>query len=170
MKNFWFGVKPGTVADLINRHAAATGSIGYAMKMATHIGHMVRVYYNEYRGYWLVEHQWGERVVHYRGDFAGAVAAAKREHEINGPFGTVTFYDVPQELQRLCLDAGAVERIEGDEKAALPWQFEHVSTAFWTEKHVGIPAVSFLANATSEADYQAKLDAAHAKRRAAMGV
>ncbi len=68
-----------TAVDLINRMAAATGSVSYAQRTAhaDYNGHSVGVSFNNYRKYWVAEHFWGERVVHARNcPLVQAVAAA----------------------------------------------------------------------------------------------
>ena len=171
LKSFWFGYKPGTATDLINKQAAATGSVRYAMAAAhaNYNGHCIRVYFNDYRGYWLVEYHWGERVVLYRGGFEGALQCAKKEHERNGAFGSVVISSVPSEHEQACLDAGATEYTAEVSKAewekVAPWQAKYVNEAFWAEKHFHVPAVSLLANAKDEEEYKLKRDEAYAKRR-----
>jgi hypothetical protein len=76
-----------SLIDLINRRAAATGSPGYAMATAgaDYNGHNLSLYWNDYRGYYVLDYHWGERVVLHRGtDFAAALVAAKREFARQG--------------------------------------------------------------------------------------
>jgi hypothetical protein len=75
--------RPYTVIDAINRSAAATGSVRYAQlaEGGDYNGHHVAVYFNDYRGYWLAEYHWGERVVLRRGSLLECAEAAAREFE-----------------------------------------------------------------------------------------
>lgn len=58
-------VRPFGPIDAMNRRAAAVGSPGYAMLAAgaDYNGHPVGVHWNDYRGYYVAEYHWGERVV-----------------------------------------------------------------------------------------------------------
>jgi hypothetical protein len=62
---YWLPTRPYTLVDAINRAAAATGSVRYAMLAADadYSGHHVTVTYNDYRDYCICEHYWGGRVV-----------------------------------------------------------------------------------------------------------
>lgn len=103
----WLPTIPFNLIAAINRAAAATGSVGYAMKteFANYNGHSVRVYFNDYRQYWLAEYQWGQRVVLHRGDFDGALLEAKREYE-KGALGSSVIASVPLDSVDLAVSNG----------------------------------------------------------------
>jgi hypothetical protein len=75
-------VRPYSPIDALNRRAAATGSPLYASatRVANYNGHHVSLSWNDYRGYYIAEHYWGERVVHARGGFADCLRAVLHEY------------------------------------------------------------------------------------------
>lgn len=89
---FHIPMRPFGLIDAINRRAAATGSVGYAIAAsnANYNGHHVSVHWNDYRGYWIAEHWWGGRVVHCRGSLADCVRAAIAEYD-RGALGASVF-------------------------------------------------------------------------------
>lgn len=64
--------------DALNRRAAALGSPGYAQAAAyaDYNGHAVRVWWNDYRRYYITEFCWAGRNVLARGDFEKCLRAA----------------------------------------------------------------------------------------------
>lgn len=160
--------RPYSLVDAINRCAAATGSVGYAMATAyaDYNGHHVRVYFNGYRGYWLAEYHWGERVVLARGTFEQAIQAARREYD-RGALGAGATVDAGTDEQITI--ARAAGFVADEELAALPvWHtplYGLVGDALRTERQFGVPAIHTLLDATDEADYHAKLDALFQARR-----
>lgn len=74
---------PYGIIDAMNRRAAAVGSPLYAQQTAyaNYNGHRIGVHYNDYRGYYITEYYWGERVVLARGSFQDCLAAAIKEHK-----------------------------------------------------------------------------------------
>ncbi len=101
---------PCTFIDLINRRAAATGSIGYAQQTAwaSYNGHHSTVYFNDYRNYWLAEHFWSGRVVYARGEFRNAARAAWDEYARGAKGACVSGYAFTQEDFDFALSLGFV--------------------------------------------------------------
>lgn len=69
---------PYSPIDALNRRAAALGSPMYAQmcSRANYNGHRVSVTWNEYRGYYITQYYYGERVVLARGTFQACLNAA----------------------------------------------------------------------------------------------
>ena len=104
---YWLPTIPLTVNDMINRRAAATGSVGYAMATAysDYNGHHVGVGFRPHAvggARWVAEYQWGERVVLSRGSLRSCLEAAKREYD-RGARGTVVIVglheDAPESIE-----------------------------------------------------------------------
>lgn len=69
--------------DALNRRAAAIGSPRYAQATAgaDYNGHAVRVWWNNYKRYYIAEYQWAGRVVLARGALAQCLRAALAEYD-----------------------------------------------------------------------------------------
>jgi len=131
---FYILGKPLSLIDAINRSAAATGSIGYAMAAADadYNGHPLSLYWNDYRGYYVLEYYWGERVVLHRGaDFAAALAAGKRELARQGRGGSLSITPRETDLAAARADHNLTEGnvYKLPRTGADAWKFEQVSTA-----------------------------------------
>lgn len=142
--NYHLPTIPYSPVDLINRRAAATGSVRYAMATshADYNGHFVSVTFKPHAvcgPVWNAEYHWGERVVLGRGSLRSCLAAAKQEYD-RGALGTTV---------ALKLDEQAPESIE--EQKALAAEFGFVGggeasnlnvlgdrPAFWTDKHEAV--------------------------------
>jgi hypothetical protein len=180
---YWMPTRPYSVIDAVNRMAAATGSTAYAMRAAhaDYNGHAVRVYWNDYRGYWLAEYQWGERVVLARGQLAEALYAACREYK-RGALGasvraaypeSVREGNVPSEsipyFEQMCVEHGLTSEAVLSEEAHRDtwWTPLHakVNEALDYERRGFAPAVGFLCNSATLDEYEAKLNAHFAARR-----
>lgn len=151
---------PYDLIAAINRAAAATGSVGYAMATAhaNYNGHRVSVVFNDYRQYWITEHFWGERVVHFRGGFQGALEAGKAEYAI-GALGTQVVANwSPQkdnsvsleQFREYALKLGYIET-DFDSVQKLPpfWNWKYSLTY----QAVKLNASHHLIEATSEEDF-----------------
>lgn len=79
---FELPTRPYSPIDALNRRAAATGSLGYAMRAAgaSYNGHRVTVAFNSHRKYWTAEYYWAGRIVLERGSFEDCRAAVSRRH------------------------------------------------------------------------------------------
>lgn len=172
---FQLACRPYSVIDAINRVAAAQGSCRYAALSANadYNGHFVTVSFNDFRGYWVAEYTWSGRVVLRRGSLRDCLEAAKAEYD-RGAKGSQVMVSLRQDQSSwtdasLCIDLGFVPC--SDDRPAIygepAWYTDlhrEVNAAFMLERQVGIPAVGFLANATSMADYRAKIEAFKAER------
>lgn len=172
MPRFWLPTRPYSLIDAINRYAAATGSPRYAAAAsgANYNGHMVSVYFNDYRKYWLCEHYWGERVVHSRGGCQQALLAGKREYDM-GHLGTcVITVDLtnPEDVayaESLGYQLYTEEIAKAHTTTWRDARFDEINNAFFWEKNGLGPAVGLLANSTSLEDYKTQLEASKASRR-----
>ena len=131
---FYILGKPLSLIDAINRQAAATGSMGYAMaaSRADYNGHALTLCWNDYRRYYVLEYYYGERVVLCRStDFAVALAAGKRELARQGRGATLSIRprdcDVAMAETDADLTAGNPYKLA--RTGADAWKFELISTA-----------------------------------------
>lgn len=84
---FHLPTKPYDIVDAINRICAATGSVHRAVSAsnADYNGHALRLYWNDYRGYYVGEYFWGERVVLVRTtNLSDAITKMKQEFDRQG--------------------------------------------------------------------------------------
>lgn len=179
--------RPYGVVDAVNRVAAATGSVRYALAAsdADYNGHRVSVTFNDYRGYWIAQYTWAGRVVLARGALAECLRAAKAEYD-RGALGAevVATYSAATpgdqvtppvsaaDFERLCVEAGyEVAPSAGTLPSWWTPLHDKVGEAISWEKHGLGPAVSFLVSSKTVEEYEAKLSAynleAQAARRAA---
>lgn len=134
---------PLSPIDMINRMAAATGSVGYAQATAhgDYNGHHVMVSFKPHAvsgPTWNAEYWWAGRVVLGRGSFQRCVEAAVREYR-RGARGTsvvAEVYDdeaaaISADEQRQILQQAGFERVEKDDPATrrAPW---------WTGAHEAV--------------------------------
>jgi hypothetical protein len=130
---------PLTPVDLINRHAAATGSIGYAMAAgsADYNGHFVRVSFKPHAmsgPLWNAEYTWAGRVVIGRGSLASCLRAAQREFS-KGARGTkVVAYvhaEAPETFEAQCaaMVAAGLSLDTSDTRDRADW---------WTGTHAAV--------------------------------
>lgn len=172
-KSFWKPTIAYTLIDAINRIAAATGSPRYA-DLASHAdynGHFVRVYFNDYRQYWLAEYTWAGRNVLARGSLEQCLRAALAEYARGAKGCEVSCTVTTDEDAAIVEGAGLVpwsKEIEAAHYAT--WKdarFDKVTEAMSYEKHGLAPAVGFLANSRTAEEYEAKMEAFFAERKAA---
>jgi hypothetical protein len=168
----WLPTRPFGVIDAINRMGLATGSMRSAMlgSHADYNGHRVEVSFNTYRNYWTAHYMWAGIVWIARGSLAECLAAATREYD-RGALGAEVLVEVRDEAELAeCIAAGYQHCSEDIRKAhAATWCTElhgEVCQAMNYERQLGIPAVGFLANSTTVAEYEAKIDAFVAERSA----
>lgn len=170
--HYWLPTRAYSIIDAINRMAAATGSPRYAgaSENADYNGHSVRVYFNDYRKYWLAEYTWAGRQVLARGSFEDCLRAAQREYD-RGAKGASVVVETPTEAE-CAIAAGegfAPYSKEIEEEHLATWKdarYAEVNEAFRYQRYFGVPAVGFLANSATVEEYKAKVDAALAERRA----
>lgn len=178
---FHIPTKPYTIVDAINRRACAQGSMRYAQLTADadYNGHALSLTWNDYRGYYVGEYYWGERVVFARSpDFATALAATKREFERQGRGAScrVTVgdayatreiasqmtreHDFAADLVVARADELLREGEEGSPEWRADWKWTKLQDAFMTEKFSPwIAATAHLIRATTEEEYAAWCDA-----------
>lgn len=176
---FHIPMKPITIVDAINRRGVATGSMRTAMLCADadFNGHALSLAWNGYRGYWVGEYYWGERVVFTRsGDFATALAATKREFARQGRGATCRVhvsqptYEKDHKIPNVD-ECVALLRADPDfqgEQTEFPWQdwkFKHYADACRDMELWCVPSDSLLIRAESEEAYLAARDAEFAKMR-----
>lgn len=164
MSGLWLPYKPCTIADLINRRLLATGSVVSAQRghFADYNGHHVRVWFNEYRRYWIAEYIWGGREVVARGSFRQCVHAAAEFHRTQGAMGCVTVGgEISDEDREFCASLGmepySDEIASARIRAMFGWKFDQVGTAIWLGQHCGSAATSFLVRCETQEEYEAKL-------------
>ena len=115
---------PLTEVDRVNRRAAATGSVGYAMATgdADYNGHPVTVSFKPHAvggPRWTAEYYCGGRVVLSRGTFGHCIDRACREYDRGHRGATVVAYtheSAPETLDQqaaACRRAGMVEMTTG---------------------------------------------------------
>lgn len=160
--------KPYSVIDCINRVASATGSPMYARSSehGDYNGHALRLYYNSFRRYYLVEYQWAGRCVITRtSDARAAISDALREFARQGCGATLSVH--LREVDA-AVAADFPELLPGAESAFAPWRtWKHnlAPTALRLERQTGIGHVNLLLQSDTEAEYDAALTAAYALRR-----
>ena len=155
---FHVPTKPYSVVDAINRVAAAQGSIGYAMASvgADYNGHNLNLWFNDYKGYYICEYFWGERVVLARSyDIREALDASLLALERQGKGANLRISVRPE-------DAAIVRKypqvIEGKEELEAcswyTWRHREVGNARYYEKHMGVPASAALLMARDPHDFE----------------
>lgn len=150
---FHLPTKPYSLVDAINRMAAATGSMRYAMATgdADYNGHHLALYWNDYRGYYVCDYHWGERVVLVRdADFARALRGAKLAFASQGRGASLRISARPQDAHIAESDP-EVRAGEEPKMAWRTWQFDEVGFAVkhgWTHHLIA---------ATDPDDYRRRL-------------
>ena len=177
---FYIPTKPYTVTDAINRRWVAQGSTRNAQLCsdADYNGHALSLTWNGYRGYWVGEYHWGERVVFTRGskDFATALDATKREFARQGRGASCRIHiaqpTYEKDHQIPYLDACiAIARADADlregEETEFPWQdwkFKHYAAACRDMEIWCVPSDSLLIRAENEEAYLTARDAEFKRR------
>lgn len=159
--------KPYSIVDAINRMAAATGSVIGAMRTAhaDFNGHHLSLYWNDYRGYYVLDYQWGERVVLYRGtDFAQGLATALREFGRQGRGATLRV--LPDTNADIALCRANAALYEGEEQRPdwMDWRYDQVSAALRSMQQFGLP-LALLIDAKSKEEYDAAVKQWYAANR-----
>lgn len=133
-RTFWIETKYISPVNLINRKAAATGSVSYAgaAMNADYNGHMIEVLWNDYRGYWIASYRWAGDHKLYRGkSLREAIEAAVRFHERSGEGSEV--------LLRLPSDVDAESLIEEFGFEPMPEnRFHDHRPSWWTGTHEAV--------------------------------
>ena len=117
--------------DRINRKAAATGSVRYAMATgdADYNGHPVSVSYKPHAASgptWNAEYYWGQRVVLGRGSFAVCLQAALNEYRAGHRGAMIAVYlsDVaPESLDEQTAACEQFGLVRVPDTGQNPWDF-----------------------------------------------
>jgi len=163
---YWLPTRPYTLVDAVNRAAAATGSVRYAMLAAdaSYNGHSVTVTYNDYRDYCICEHYWGGRVVHSRGTMAEALRAGRREYDLGHRGARVVTCDLRPDEAESALSFGYIPwSPEAEETWDALWYTElHacVGEALGAPRGFGADTVHLLLQASSKIDYHERKERA----------
>lgn len=165
---YWLPTRPYTLVDAINRCAAATGSLGYAMKAAdaSYNGHSVTVTYNDYRDWCICEHFWGGRVVHARGSMERALRAGRYEYDLGHRGTSVRTCDLTPDEAAVALSLGYIPwSAEAEETWNTLWYtelHECVGEAMSDARYFGHDTAHLLMQASSKIDYQERKERARA--------
>jgi hypothetical protein len=165
---YWLPTRPYTLVDAINRCAAATGSVRYAMLAAdaNYNGHHVTVSYNDYRDYCVCEHYWGGRVVHARGSMAAVLRAGRYEYDLDHRGTSVRTCDLTPDEAATALSLGYMPwSAEAEETWNALWYTElHAcaSEALSDARHFGYDTAHLLMQASSKIDYYERKERARA--------
>lgn len=157
---YWIPTRPYGVIDAVNRVAAATGSVGYAMRAAdaSYNGHLVTVTYNDYRDWCICEHYWGERVVHARGSMEVALRAGRREYDLGHRGTAVSTCDLTPDEAQIALSLGYMPWSQDAEDAwnALWFTELHACAgeALGDAKWFGSDTAHLLISASDKIDYR----------------
>jgi hypothetical protein len=136
---FHIPVRPYTPIDALNRHSAALGSPRYAelTSHADYNGHHVRVWWNDYKGYYIAEYTWDGRQVLARGSFADCLTAALREHERGALGSSASIHPRADDAAAIALCeatdsvcSGTIWREDPDS-----WQGKRIAGDWWTWRH-----------------------------------
>jgi hypothetical protein len=123
LKTFHLPTKPYDIIAAVNRAAAATGYVGYALRAssASYNGHGLTLAWNDYRAYWVGGYTWsGWQVIVRSESFADALQACKEFYAKDGLGASLAVYVTRGEDEAI-IRADA-DFIEGKEEAAqMPW-------------------------------------------------
>jgi hypothetical protein len=159
----------------VNRCAAATGSVRYAMLSAdaNYNGHSVSVHYNDFRDYCICEHFWGGRVVHARGSMELALRAGRREYDLGHRGTRVSTCDLTPDEAQIALSLGYLPWSEEAAKAwdALWYTELHacVGEALGDGRHGGCDTTHLLLQSSDKIDYHERKARAHADQLFGVG-
>ncbi len=155
----WLPTIPYSLSDAVNRVAAATGSVPNAVAASTssYNGHLVSVWWNDYKKFWLAEYHWGERVVLGRGSLEVCLEAGKAEF-LRGARGTTVHANLRTEEEAEVAAAMGYKPWSKEIEAAhrATWsddRYDRVGDALREEKNFGTPAVAILLQSSSAAEY-----------------
>lgn len=163
-KRYFLPTIPYSLIDAINRAAAATGSIGYAMaaSSANYNGHSISVTFNEYRKYWITEYWWAGRVVITRGSCEQALRAGKAEYDRGAKGARITTGPLTEEQAAYAVSLGYQEWSEEAEKAAdATWEdsrHAQVGDALWWQKNGHPEYIPMLLECKTGEEYTARKD------------
>lgn len=160
--SFYRPRKPMTLIDVVNRYAAATGSVRYAQlsENADYNGHALFANYRTHAvggARYVGEYYWGQRVVIARGGCEYVLRAMLDEYNRQGRGATLRVSVLPEDAHI----ARALEFIEGKEPeidhSSEPdgWKWSELPSARLMEQHGHGPCVAQLINAKTREEYEA---------------
>jgi hypothetical protein len=160
-QDLWLPRIQTTLVEEINRRAAATGSVTYAMQTAhaDYNGHYVRVWYNDYKGYWIAEYHWGGRVVIARGTAKECLLAGHDYYKRGAKGATVVACALAEEDAAYAKMLGFEPHSRDIESANYNDDPRKgmINEAFMYEKHFGGGVIGILANSATVEEYKAKI-------------
>ena len=126
--SFHLPTRPYSPIDCLNRRSAAQGSMQYAQKAAyaDYNGHHVSLHWNSYRGYYVAEYHWAERVVIARGDFADCLRAVLSEYNRGALGSSASVTPRPDDLEAIALCESTPALVSGPKPREESW---------WTWRH-----------------------------------
>ena len=172
---YWLPTRPYALVDAINRAAAATGSVRYAMLSAdaSYNGHSVTVTYNDYKDYCICEHYWGGRVVHCRGTMAAALRAGRYEYDLGHRGTSVATCDLTPDEATIALSLGYIPWSSEAEEAWMALWYtelhECVSQALGDARYFGGDTAHLLLQAVDKVDYYERRQRAQADQLFGVG-
>lgn len=157
VRKFVLPTKPLSIIDAINRMALATGDFrnACASSDANFNGHPVEVRWNEYRGYWVAQYHWCDRIVIARGELGPCLSAAKDFYATQGRGASVTVHVESPDDAYICKACGFIPAAEED-TSWRDWKFEEINHALDMERRGFGAYTAHLIAATSREDYEAR--------------
>lgn len=167
---FELPLKPYSVTDAINRSAVATGSPRMAQEgeSSNYNGHHLTLDWNEFRGYYIVQYWWaGRRVLTRTADFQAALQCLKSNYNSQGRGASATIAPHTEDDLAICqADPDLLTSQQAEAKQNEWYTWKHGEAGWYVQFYAkqGIP-VSYLLEATSKEDYEARIKAHWAARR-----
>jgi hypothetical protein len=157
VRRFVLPTKPLSIIDAINRMALATGNFrnACASSDANFNGHPVEVRWNDYRGYWVAQYHWCDRIVIARGELGPCLIAAKDFYATQGRGASVTVHVESPDDAYICKACDFIPAAEED-TSWRDWKFEEVNHALDMERRGFGAYTAHLIAATSREDYDAR--------------
>jgi hypothetical protein len=123
--------RPYSIVDSLNRRAAAVGSVpvGMAAARANYNGHFVRLYWNDYRQYYVADYTWAGRVVVGRGSFENCLRAVLSEYNRGALGASASVHPREDDAEAIALCEATPELVSGEEAWPPPWHTWRHSTA-----------------------------------------
>jgi len=157
---YYFPTNPYTLEQAIARRQAATGSVQLAMDAdhAPYNGHCIVLHWNDFRGYYVGEYHWGERVVVARSkNFLEALKWTKSEYDSQGAGASLHVTPLARD-EHFCQNVPGLLPWSEEEEASLEkvwrtWKYGEITQAIWNEEKLGCPALTFLRNSTTKEEY-----------------
>lgn len=147
IRKYWLPTIPMMPIDVVNRHAAGTGSACHAIQAsdADYNGHRVGVSFKPHSVHgpcWNAEYTWGGRRVLGRGSLEMCLRAACQEYDRGARGSSVHVYvddaapESVEEQEQACRDVGALPCTDEVERAH--------AESWWTGAHEGARSAAWL--------------------------